>query len=180
MTRLTLMTCGVAVLCVSAGATVLVPVDLAGLSRDARVIARGRVAATVPTWTGDWRSIETLVTLDAETYLKGAAGVTLQFRVPGGQMGRYRRWFVGAPEFSVGQRVIVFLGDRGSDVPYVLGLSQGVFRLAPGSDGWVVTPPPILPTSALPQAIVRGDPARRAMRLDDFERHVRVLAGNVR
>ena len=46
-------------------------------------------------------------------------------------MGRYRSIFVGAPEFAVDQRVVVFLGARGPSVPYVLGLSQGVYRIVP-------------------------------------------------
>jgi hypothetical protein len=65
-------------------------------------------------------------------------------------------------------------------VPFVLGLSQGVFRLVRAADdsGWLVTPPPIVPatTGAAAVQIVRGDPSRRAMRLDDFEQRVRTLA----
>src|SRR6185295_8130921 len=77
-----------------------------------------------------------------ETYLKGALGAALSFRVPGGVLGRLRSIVVGAPEFSVDDRVIVFLGARGPSVPYVLGLSQGVFRLVAASDnsGWLVPP----------------------------------------
>lgn len=161
-------------------ATVLVPADLAELSRDARVIARGRVTGIEARSTGDWRSIETLVTLATESALKGSVGATVVFRVPGGLFGRYRRVVVGAPEFRVGQRVVVFLGDRGSDVPFVLGLSQGVFRLVQRNEGWMVTPPPIMPTRALPQAIQRGDPSRRVLPLADFERTVRELAGSTR
>ena len=40
------------------GATVLVPVDLTELSRDARAIVRGRVVALDPRWSDDRRSIE--------------------------------------------------------------------------------------------------------------------------
>jgi len=35
------------------------------------------------------RSIDTLVTLDVAEYLKGSWGSPLQFRVPGGELGRY-------------------------------------------------------------------------------------------
>jgi hypothetical protein len=156
-----------------AGATVLMPTDLGELSRDARAIARGRVVAVAAQWTDGRRTIETMVTLETETYLKGQLGATVQFRVPGGLLGRYRNIVVGAPQFAVGQRVIVFLGARGPTVPYVLGLSQGVFRLAQTAGGeWMVTPPAILPTVQGP--IVRG--SLRAARLADFEREVRALA----
>src|SRR5262249_51975851 len=142
-----------------AAATVLVPAGLADLAREARSIARGRVVAVDVEWSDDRRTIETLVTLDVDAYLKGPLGQTLQFRVPGGSLGRYRRVFVGAPEFAVNQHVVVFLGAQGPSAPYVIGLSQGVFRLAQAADGaWMVSPPPVLPPAGM---VVRGDPARR-------------------
>src|SRR6202048_72524 len=113
-----------------AGATVLIPADLGELSRDAVAIARGRVAALDARWTEDRGTIETIVTLEVESYLKGSLGSTLRFRVPGGELGRFRSVVVGAPAFAVDQRVVVFLGARGPSVPHVLGMSQGVFRLA--------------------------------------------------
>jgi len=164
-----------------AWATVLVPADLGELARDARAIARGRVVAVDAQWTPDRRTIETLVTLEVESYLKGALGGTVQFRVPGGTLGRFRSIVVGAPEFAVDDRVVVFLGARGPSVPYVLGFSQGVFRIVRSGDGstWLVTPPAILP-SAAGTAIVRGDPSRRPLPLSDFEQRVRALAGGAR
>ena len=175
--RLFLLLAALACSAARLGATVLLPADLGDLSRDARAIALGRVVAVDGHWADDRRSIETLVTLDVDAYLKGSLGSTLQFRVPGGQFGRYRSILVGAPEFAVNQRVVVFLGARGPSVPYVLGLSQGVFRLVEASDGsgWLVTPPPLPPAVAGSTRVVRGDAARRPMPLSDFERHVRAL-----
>lgn len=169
-------------LAVPASATVVLPADLGELSREARAIVRGRVAAVEARWAEDHRSIDTIVTLEVETYLKGALGAALSFRVPGGELGRLRSIVVGAPEFSVDDRVIVFLGARGPSVPYVLGLSQGVFRLVAASDnsGWLVTPPGVFPAASGAAAIVRGDPSRRPMRLADFEDRIRVLAGDVK
>jgi len=163
-------------------ATVIVPADLGELTREARSIARGRVSAVDARWSDDRRTVETLVTLEVDTYLKGPLGDTLQFRVPGGSIGRYRRVFVGAPEFTVDDRVIVFLGASGPVVPYIVGFSQGVFRLVPAPDGtgWIVTPPPALPVATASAPLVRGDPARRAMALDEFERRVRALASVAR
>src|SRR5206468_10087446 len=166
-------------------ATVVLPADLGELTRDARAIVRGRVAAVEARWGDDHRSIDTIVTLEVETYLKGAFGSTLLFRVPGGELGRFRSIVVGAPEFSVDDRVVVFLGARGPSVPYVLGLSQGVFRIvrALANSGWLVTPPAILPAGGGTVAagpMVRGDPSRRALPLADFEQRVLALAGGPR
>ena len=161
--------------------TVLLPADVGDLAREARTIARGRVVAVEGRWSDDRRAIETLVTLDVETYLKGPLGGTLQFKVPGGRLGRFRRIVVGAPDFAVDQRVVVFLGVQGPSIPYVLGYSQGVFRVSRAVDGaaWTVTPAPLWP-AATASTVVRGDPARRQMSLADFEQRVRTLAGGAR
>jgi hypothetical protein len=162
-------------------ATVVLPADLGELAQEARAIARGRVAAVEARWGGDRRSIETIVTLEVDSYLKGSLGSTLLFRVPGGELGRLRSITVGAPEFALDDRVIVFLGARGPSVPYILGLNQGLFRVVRAADtaGWLVTPPPVLP-SATTARIVRGDGSRRPVPLADFESRVRALAGAVK
>jgi hypothetical protein len=180
-TRLALVLVATACLASAVRATTLVPADVGELARDAVVIARGRVVAVDGRWTDDHRSIDTIVTLDVERYLKGAFGSTIQFRVPGGELGRFRSIVVGAPEFAVDDRVVIFLGARGPTVPYVLGLSQGVFRLVPAADrsGWLVTPPPIFPSTTTAR-IVRGDATRRPLALADFEDRVRTLAGGAR
>jgi hypothetical protein len=177
-----LLVLGVIAVARSAYATVVIGADLGELARDARAIARGRVVAVDAQWTPGRRTIETLVTLEVESYLKGALGETVQFRVPGGILGRFRSIVVGAPEFAVEDRVVVFLGARGPSVPYVLGFSQGVFRVVRSGDGstWLVTPPAILPSAAGSVAIVRGDPSRRALPLSDFEQRVRALVGGAK
>jgi hypothetical protein len=176
----TLVLCGVLLaLTLPARATVLIPADLGELSRDAVAIARGRVVAVDAQWTEDRGTIETIVTLEVESYLKGSLGSTLRFKVPGGELGRFRSIVVGAPEFAVDQRVVVFLGARGPSVPYVLGLNQGVFRVSRATDnsGWFVTSPVLLPTTTAGAVrVVRGDPSRRALPLGDFEQTVRGLA----
>jgi hypothetical protein len=139
---------------------------------------RGEVIAVDGRWAGADRSaIETIVTLKSEASLKGPLGSTVQFRVPGGRLGRYRKIVIGAPQFSPGQHVIVFLGASVPSLPFVLGLSQGIFRIVAGSAGMVVTPPAVLPVAGPPTPIVRGDPERRPMKLTEFEARVRALAG---
>jgi len=165
-----------------ARATVVIGADLGELARDARAIARGRVVAVDAQWTADRRTIETLVTLEVESYLKGALGGTVQFLVPGGSLGRFRSIVVGAPEFAVDERVVVFLGARGPSIPYVVGFNQGVYRVVRSGDGstLLVTPPAILPIASGTTPIVRGDPNRRPLPLVDFEQRVRALVGGGR
>lgn len=164
-----------------AGATVLIGADLGELTRDARAIARGRVVAIDAQWTDDRRTIETLVTLEVERYLKGSLGGTLQFRVPGGELGRFRSIVVGAPVFALDERVVVFLGAQGPSIPHVLGLSQGVFRVAQAGDRdrWMVTPAPFGPSTATVR-LARGDANRRPLPLAVFERRVAALVAGAR
>jgi len=162
-------------------ATTIVPADLGELSRDAVAIARGRVADVRSQWTEDRGTVETIVTLEVESYLKGTLGAVVRFRVPGGELGRYRTIVVGAPDFAVDQRVVVFLGAHGPTVPHIVGFNQGVFRVIRAADdsGWVVTPP-LGAAGPLAVRIVRGDAARRPLPLAEFEQQVRTLAGAAR
>lgn len=160
-------------------ATVLIPADVGELARDARAIARGVVVGVDGRWTDDRRGIETIVTLETEAYLKGALGETLQFQVPGGTLGRYRNIVVGAPQFVPGERVIVFLGARGPGIPYLLGMGQGVFRVALNERrAWMVSPPAVMPAPVGP--VVRGSATRRLAPLADFERDIRAFAAGAR
>lgn len=114
--------------------------------------------------------------MHADAWLKGDLGATIRFRVPGGRLGRYRSLVVGAPTFEAGQRVVVFLGATPPSLPYVLGMSQGVFRVAQGTAGAVVTPPAVMPVSDGTRRVTRGDLSRRPLALAEFERRVRALA----
>jgi hypothetical protein len=157
-------------------ATSVLPADVGELSHDAVAIVVGRVAAVDARWTEERRGIETLVTLDVETYLKGGLGESVQFVTPGGDLGRFQNVVVGAPRFVTGERVVVFLGARGPSIPFILGFNQGVFRVKAGDRAELVTPPAILPTAPAGR-IIRGDPSRRPMPLAEFERSIRELVG---
>lgn len=163
-----------------AGATVLVPIEFRELVTSARVIVHGRVVDVHPEWVDGRRAVETLVTLDAAEYLKGDPLGQITFKVPGGELGRYRTVFVGAPEFARGDEVILFLKTNGSSMPFVIGLSQGVFRVVTDarSGRRVVTPPMVMARAGVDaEKVVRGDPSRREVPVETFRDTVRqVLA----
>ena len=162
-------------------ATVFIPADFAELVTGCRAIVHGRVVDVRAQTTGDRRSIETLVTLTAVDHLKGNLGSTVTFKVPGGQIGRYRRVLVGAPVFERGDEVIVFLNATSPSIPHLYGLSQGVFRIARDTGGRdVVTPPPVMAQGIGAERVVRGDPARRPLAVDEFGRKVRDILERVR
>jgi hypothetical protein len=167
----------VAALPIVARATVLVPADLTGLTTDATAIIHGRVVDVRAEWTEGRRAIDTYVTVAVATYLKGDLGSAVTLRVPGGRMGAYRSFIVGAPSFTVGDEVVLFLGSQGPSVPYVLGLSQGVYRVRTDHDSGrrTVIPPALIAPDAEPVRLVRGDPNRPAPTLERFAADVRAI-----
>jgi hypothetical protein len=112
---------------------------------------------------------------------KGGAARSVTFRMPGGQVGRYRRVMIGVPEFEPGDEAILFLQGRPPLLPTLFGLSQGVYRIVRTGDGEaVVTPPPLISHGEATERVVRGDPARRPISMNDFAREMRTLLGPVR
>jgi hypothetical protein len=161
-----------------AAATVYVPVEFREMVTASTAIVHGRVVDVRSELTPDRVRISSYVTIDVAQHLKGSLGSAVTFRVPGGQVGRYRRIIVGAPQFERGDEVVVFLSTRGPSVPYLFGLSQGVYRVARGADGRAfVAPTPVMARGTGTERVVRGDPARRPLALDAFAEQVRAIAG---
>jgi hypothetical protein len=165
------------VLSASATATVLIPADLSELTTDATAIVHGRVVDVRAEWLEGRRAIDTYVTVAVATYLKGDLGASVTLRVPGGRMGAYRSFIVGAPIFTVGDEVVLFLGSQGPSVPHVLGLSQGVYRVRTDRESGrrTVIPPALLSPGVEPVRLVRGDPNRPAPTLERFAADIRAL-----
>ena len=136
-------------------ATVILPAEFADVVDGSQLIVYGRVIDVRSEMTAGRRSIHSFVTVAVEQALKGNPGATVIFRVPQGEVGRYRRIIVGAPEFSVGEDVMVFLTGRAPAVPTVFGLNQGVRRL-------------------------RGDAASRRLAVESYTRHVRAIVERAR
>jgi hypothetical protein len=157
-----------------AHATVEVPVEFGEMVRGSQLVVYGRVVDVRGQQTSDRRSIETIVTVSVAQALKGQPGATVAFRLPGGEVGRYRRVVVGVPRFTSGDDVIVFLRGAAPALPTVFGLSQGLYRVARTGDGGAVVAPAILAApSTGAERVVRGDPARRPLSLDAFVGEVR-------
>ena len=89
-----------------------------------QTIVHGRVVDVRPYETAGRRSIETLVTVQVVEALKGEAGATVYFKLPGGQVGRYRRVMIGVPQSAPGDEVVLFLKGSVPAVPMPFGLTQ--------------------------------------------------------
>jgi hypothetical protein len=161
-----------------ASATVLVPADLSEIVGGSEVIAYARIVDVRPQWADGRRWIDSVVTADVVTYLKGGSTPdTLTFKVPGGRLGRYRSVFVGAPVFTRGEEAVLFLKNREGDVPDVFGLSQGVFRVRVDAltGQRMVVPPVTADAGETPRPLKRGSIDRRPLELAAFGARVREM-----
>jgi hypothetical protein len=170
--RKKLLAC-VIVACIAAGgslsATTLVPADFAQMARESELIVRGTVVRVDSQRTGARQTIESLITLRVSDTIKGSAAEETVFRVPGGKVGPNRRVMVGAPQFSQGDEVILFLKGRAPAIAMPYGLSQGVYRVSRTAGTSVVTPAVVAGAGR----VTRGDPARRPIDPLAFTRQVR-------
>ena len=159
-------------------ATVYLPADFAEMVDTSLYIVHGSVVDVRSNAIADRRTIVTYVTVDVTQQLKGSPRQSVTFLVPGGQAGHYERIVVGAPNFAAGDEVVLFLTARGPTIPYVFGLSQGVYRVSRTTGRAVVMPPAVRTRDAEGPGsgrLVRGDPALRPLALDDFTREVRAV-----
>jgi len=172
-----LLICGALLICASSGlnATVLVPAEFHEVVAGSQIIVYGRVAAIRAEWSDDRSRIESIVTVTAGTYLKGGPGGTVTFRVPGGQIGRYRNVMIGAPQLQGGDEAVFFLTASGASMAHIFGLNQGLYRVRVDAQTGqrLVVLPVLMSDSDQPRTVVRGDPARRQLSLDQFAATVR-------
>jgi hypothetical protein len=159
-------------------ATVLVPAEFREVVTGSDIIAYGRVTETTAEWSDDRKHVDTLVTFQVGTYLKGGPGDTLVFKVPGGTIGRFRNVLVGAPQFTAGDEAVLFLNSRGRDLPAIFGLNQGLFRVTVDADSRRMVTPPLLARSDVPEVVVRGAASRRMLPLETFGAQVLSVLGD--
>jgi hypothetical protein len=165
---------GAAVTPAIATATVLLPADFTTVVTESSIIVHGRVVDVTSVLAGPRRTIESRITVEVIDAVKGASTRSVTFRVPNGQVGRYRRILVGAPEFEEGDELFVFLHGRPPALPSLFGLSQGVYRVSRTGGGPMVAPP-VMARGVSAERVVRGDPARVPIAVDAFTREIRAV-----
>jgi hypothetical protein len=157
----------------SLGAMVVVPADFREMVAASQTIVHGRVVDVQSYETAGRRTIESLVTVQVVEAIKGAPGSTAYFKLPGGQVGRYRRVMVGAPQCARGDEVVLFLKGSAPVVPMPFGLTQGIYRVNRDATGQATVMPMIQLDAG---RLVRGNPSTRPLDLSAFTALVRTVA----
>lgn len=156
----------------TADATVVAPLSFEQLVNESSAVVYGRVLGVRAQWTDDRRFIESVISIEVIKGLKGGGGQTLQFTVPGGQVGRYLNVIPGSPVFAPGDLAVFFLSGRGPRLPVTTGLMQGVYRVQTDArSGELLVVPPSIEAGK----ILRGDLRRKPGPLAAFEASVRAV-----
>ncbi len=149
-------------------ASVVVPMTLEQLAREAHVIVDARVVAVHVT--ANAGRLERIVTLRVLGRWKGEAGDVVHVRLPGGSLGRTTTLVPGAPTLREDERFVLFLGDAPRGGFVVLGLHQGAWRVVSSPlDGALQVGPASVAGSRAAGPVTRGDGTRRTHRLGDFQ-----------
>jgi hypothetical protein len=113
------------------GATTLEQLSLDQMIRQSTAIVHVKVSSASAALRG--RNIYTFYQLQTIETLKGAAAA--EVAVPGGSTAMIRQEVAGAPVLAAGGEYVIFLWSGSSGLPQVIGLSQGLFKVAPDSSG---------------------------------------------
>lgn len=94
-------------------------------------IVRGKVTGSNASFSGP--IIYTHYTIQVTEHFKGDSRSSVDLVVPGGVANNVRQNFPGTPELKAGDEFVFFLWTGRSGQTQIIGLTQGLFALAPGA-----------------------------------------------
>lgn len=116
-------------------ATTLVKLSFSELAARADRVVIGTVTALEGTRDESQRFIHTNVTIAVESYVRGAGPSEIVVRTPGGQLDGQAVVAHGAPSFTLGEKVLLFLTRWEDGAIKVAGYVQGKSTVMTGADG---------------------------------------------
>lgn len=111
----------------SGGAASFEKLSFADLVRRSDRVIVATVLSTESAWNANKTAIYTTVRLGVEDTAKGAGASSIALVVEGGQVGEVAQAVEGAHPFTVGERLVLFLGGGG-----IVGGPQGVYAVVDG------------------------------------------------
>lgn len=115
-----------------AWSTTVVPLSFDSVVAKAELIFVGKVVDRRSSYLHNtWgKLIVTDVTFEVVRVLKGGAGLHTKLTFLGGQVGSEALTVSGMPQFEVGDRDVLFVGNRSASNP-IVGFWQGRFKIVP-------------------------------------------------
>jgi hypothetical protein len=166
--RLVLLFCAAVVAVSVASATTVIGVTFRTLATEADAVFAGTVREVRPYRRADGR-IWTAVRFGQLRWLAGGGGEEKELEFAGGRIGDRAEVVGGMPQFTVGQRVVLFVHDAPSASP-VVGFHQGCFALRETDAGDIVVTPDFRPVRGVDgDELVTGETGGEdGMSLDAF------------
>jgi hypothetical protein len=123
---------------VAAQATLLVYMTDEDLTAAADAVVQGEVLSVESYRDAQKNRVYRRVTVGVHSFLKGHGPDEILVRVAGGVLGELEYRVLGAPQFEVGEEVVLFLEAR-ADSNGVIGMAQGKLRVTTDERGerWV-------------------------------------------
>jgi hypothetical protein len=114
-----------------ANSTTVIAPTFTELVSKANLIFVGQVASVRAIWepTPQGRAIITIVTFRVEDVWKGSVGAMTQLEFLGGTLDGMTLDVVGMPNFTAGQRDVLFVGDTVKTMSPLVGFMHGRFRV---------------------------------------------------
>lgn len=128
--RLLLSTLILAYCAVALPAATLERLSLDDLIGKSTTIVRGKILNSYTAVNGP--VIYTHYRVQTSETLKGTANTIVEFQLPGGIANNMRQSFAGVPQFKPGDEYVFFLWTGRTGTTQVMGLTQGLFSVAPG------------------------------------------------
>lgn len=157
-----------------AAASIVQVLELAEMTDRADRIVVAQVVSTKSAWDAQHRSIQTTIELKVDEVWKGTSAEHEIIVQPGGTVGDVEMRVHGMPQFTTGEKALLFLA--GQDAPRVVGMSQGKRSLRWTGKQWMAE-------MAEHSALVRRDAQGRlqsatpepAMGLDELRQRIRAM-----
>jgi hypothetical protein len=150
-------------------AALAVPASVEDLARASDTVVRGRVVKVSARWSSDGKRISTYAEVEPAGVWRGSAPTRVTVVVPGGVVGDIGQRVDGAPTFSEGEDVVVFLAQAGATAFRVQGLAQGKFAVVDG-----VARPEVSHLGFVDRPALRaGERRAEAMAVEELEQRVR-------
>jgi hypothetical protein len=117
-----------------ASATSVIPPSFDELVEEAEIIFEGRLTASESKWVGEneTRRIQTDHVFQVTESLKGSVPSIYTLQVLGGTVGDTTLEVEGAPQFTKGERVILFVTQNGVQFIPLVGIMHGHYRIKRG------------------------------------------------
>jgi hypothetical protein len=112
-------------------AATLQVLNLDTMTAESSAVVHGRITSTHTDWSdSQHKMVLTFYTVQADRYVKGNLGAAFEIVEPGGVIGNRSTVVPGAPEFKVGEELVLFVWtDSVRGRHQAIGFDQGAFRV---------------------------------------------------